>query len=278
MTLDQGLAFGIVAAMMGLFVWARLRYDLVAMLALLASVAVGIVPADKAFAGFGDHLVVVVASALLVSAAVAKSGIAERLISPLAPYLVTVQRQILVLVGVVTLLSAFVKNVGALAIMMPIAFQLARRTGTSPSSLLMPMAFGSLLGHPFTMFDFLPVGAAIAAVGLAFLAFGYRLLPSGRKGSASIEAVFNIDADTTEVTLPEDSPLAGKPVAELEALSDGEVTVKAIIRDRFRHYAPPSYATLQAGDALILRAEPAALERLVGRANLMRDFLTPIGH
>ena len=146
MTLDQGLAFGIVAVMMGLFVWGRLRYDLVALLALLASIAVGIVPADQAFIGFGDDIVVIVASALLVSAAVAKSGIAERLISPLAPHLVTVQRQILVLVGVVTLLSAFVKNVGALAMMMPIAFQLARRTGTSPSSLLMPMAFGSLLG------------------------------------------------------------------------------------------------------------------------------------
>ena len=143
MTLDQAFAFTIVAAMMVLFVWGRLRYDLIAMLALLASVAAGIVPANQAFTGFGDDIVVIVATALLVSAAVAKSGIAERLISPLAPRLVTVQRQILVLVGVVTLLSAFVKNVGALAIMMPTAFQLARRTGTSPSSLLMPMAFGS---------------------------------------------------------------------------------------------------------------------------------------
>lgn len=291
MTLPQGLAFAIVVAMMGLFVWGRLRYDLVAMLALLASVAVGIVPADQAFTGFGDDIVVIVASALLVSAAVAKSGIAERLIAPLAPYLVTEQRQILVLVGVVTLLSAFVKNVGALAIMMPIAFQLARRTGTSPSSLLMPMAFGSLLGglmtlvgtspnvivarmriellgHPFTMFDFFPVGAGIAVIGVGFLAFGYRLLPRGRKGSASIEAAFNIDAYTTEAILPEASPLAGKPVAELEALSEGEVTVNAVIRDQFRHYALPSYATLRAGDVLILQAEPAALERLVARARL----------
>jgi di/tricarboxylate transporter len=254
MTLDQAFAFAIVAAMMALFVWGRLRYDLVAMLALLASVAAGIVPADQAFAGFGDDIVVIVATALLVSAAVARSGIAERLIAPLAPRLVTVQRQILVLVGVVTLLSAFVKNVGALAIMMPIAFQLARRTGTSPSSLLMPMAFGSLLGglmtligtspnvivarmrtelvgEPFRMFDFLPVGAGIAALGVGFLVFGYRLLPSGRKGSASIEAAFNIEGYTTEATLPDGSPLAGKPVAELEAMSDGEVTVNAVIRD-----------------------------------------------
>ena len=291
MTLDQAFAFAIVIGMMALFVWGRLRYDLVAMLALLASIAVGIVPADQAFTGFGDDIVVIVGTALLVSTAVAKSGIAERLIAPLAPRLVTVQRQIVVLVGVVTLLSAFVKNVGALAIMMPIAFQLARRTGTSPSSLLMPMAFGSLLGglmtligtspnvivarmraellgEPFRMFDFLPVGASIAAVGVAFLAFGYRLLPSGRKGSASIEAAFNIEGYTTEATLPDGSPLAGEPVAELEAMSDGEVTVNAIIRGRFRQYAPASHSIMQASDVLILQAEPAALERLVARAKL----------
>src|SRR5919112_4454707 len=122
MTLDQASAFAIVAVMMGLFVWGRLRYDLVAMLALLASVAAGIVPAEEAFSGFSDDIVVIVATALLVSAAVARSGIAERLIAPLAPHLTTVGRQVLVLVGVVALLSAFVKNVGALAILMPIAF------------------------------------------------------------------------------------------------------------------------------------------------------------
>lgn len=291
MTLDQGLAFAIVAAMMGLFVWGRLRYDLVAMLALLAAVAAGIVPADKAFTGFGDDIVVIVASALLVSAAVARSGIAERLISPLAPWLTTVQHQILVLVGAVTLLSAFVKNVGALAIFMPIAFQLAKRTGTSPSSLLMPMAFGSLLGglmtligtspnvivarmraeilgQPFTMFDFTPVGAALAVLGLAFLVFGWRLLPAGRKGSTPIEAAFNIEGYTTEASVPADSTLVGKTIADLEGLSDGEVAVTAVLRGHFRYHAPVAHWPLQAGDMLILQAEPAALERLVGRAGL----------
>ena len=129
MTLDQGLAFTIVGAMMALFVWGRLRYDLVAMLALLASVAAGIVPAERAFAGFGDDIVVIVATALLVSAAVARSGVAERVMAPLAPRLTTTSRQVLALTGAVALLSAFVKNVGALAIAMPIAFQLARRSG-----------------------------------------------------------------------------------------------------------------------------------------------------
>src|SRR5262245_55465995 len=98
--------------MMGLFVWGRLRYDLVAMLALLASIAVGIVPADRAFRGFGDDIVVIVGSALLVSAAVGRSGITEWLMAPVAPHLSTVGRQVAVLVGTVTVLSAFMKNVG----------------------------------------------------------------------------------------------------------------------------------------------------------------------
>ena len=90
MTLPQALAFAIVAAMMALFVWGRIRYDLVAMLALLCAVAVGIVPADQAFAGFGDDIVIIVATALLVSAAVARSGITERLMAPVAyPYPLT---------------------------------------------------------------------------------------------------------------------------------------------------------------------------------------------
>lgn len=291
MTLDQGLAFAIVGSMMALFVWGRLRYDLVAMLALLASVAAGIVPAADAFTGFSDDIVVIVATALLVSAAVARSGVTERLIAPLAPYLTNAQRQILVLVGAVTLLSAFIKNVGALAILMPIAFQLARRSGTSPSCLLMPLAFGSLLGgmmtligtspnvivsrmrgdllgEPFRMFDFLPVGAGLAAVGVLFLAVGYRLLPGARKGAASLDAAFNIEGYTTEAALPEQSPLAGKSVAELEALGDGEVTVTTIIRERFRRYTPSANWQLYAGDILLLQGEPAALERLVARAKL----------
>src|SRR3954454_13407031 len=193
MTLDQGLAFSIITGMMALFAWGRLRYDLVALLALLAAVAVGIVPPNKAFSGFSDDIVIIVASALLISAAVARSGVIERVARKLGSRLVTINQQVLALVGAVTLLSSFVKNIGALAMLMPVAFQLARRTGTSPSSLLMPMSFGALLGgnmtligtspniivsrmrtelvgHPFSMFDFTPVGFCIAVVGVAFLA------------------------------------------------------------------------------------------------------------
>ncbi len=291
MTLPQFLSFTIVAAMMALFVWGRLRYDLVAMLALLSAVAAGIVPPEQAFHGFGDDIVIIVATALLVSAAVARSGITERLMAPVAPHLTTVRRQVIVLVGVVTLLSGFVKNVGALAILMPIVFQQARRAGTPASAVLMPLAFGSLLGglttligtspnvivsrmraellgEPFRMFDFMPVGAGIALAGVTFLAFGYRLLPADRKGSDTGEASFSIEDYSTEATLPGASPLAGKTVADLEALADNEITVTTIIREQFRRYAPSPHWVLYPEDVLILQGEQAALERVVGRARL----------
>src|ERR671916_652266 len=211
MTLQQSLAVGIVVVMMGLFIWGRFRYDLVAALALLAAVAVGIVPAKEAFGGFSDDIVIIVASALLVSAAVARSGVLEAGLRRLGPYARSTQAQGVMLVAAVTVLSAFVKNIGALAMLMPAAFQIARRSDTSPSAFLMPMAFGSLLGgivtlvgtspniivarvrgeltgQPFGMFDFTPVGLGLALAGVVFLTFGYRLLPQGRKGTASLNA------------------------------------------------------------------------------------------
>ena len=291
MTLAQGLAFAIVVVMMALFVWGRWRYDLVAAIALLAGVMVGVVPADQAFKGFSDDIVIIVGSALVVSAAVARSGIIERVARWIGPYLTDINRQIVALVGSVTVLSAFVKNVGALAMLMPIAFQLARRSGTSPSSLLMPMSFGALLGgivtlvgtspniivsrvreqllgQPFNMFDFTPVGAGIAIAGFAFLVFGWRLLPRNRKGSASMDAAFNLEGYTTEVTVPEDSPAAGVTVKALEELGEGEIEVITLLRGGNRRYEPAGNVVIKPGDILILQGEPVALERIVALEKL----------
>ncbi|HEU4616546.1 MAG TPA: SLC13 family permease [Gammaproteobacteria bacterium] len=291
MTLDQALAFSIVGGMMALFVWGRLRYDLVALIALLASVLVGIVPFDKAFSGFGNDILVIVATALLVSAAVSRSGIVEIVLRHAGPHLTTRGRQVLGLVAAVTVLSAFIKNIGALAMLIPVALQIARKTGTSASFLLMPMSFGSLLGglmtligtspniivsqmreeiagEPFRMFDFLPVGLGLAVAGVAFLAVGYRLLPSARKGTATIDAAFNIEGYTAEARVPADSPTVGKTVAELEALGEGEVDVATIIRERFRRYTPADHWTLHADDVLLLEGEPSALETVIAQGKL----------
>ena len=220
----------------------------------------------------------------------ARSGIVEVALQRVGPYLTSPRMTIVVLVAAVTLLSAFVKNIGALAMLMPVAFQLAKRSNTSPSYLLMPMAFGSLLGgtmtligtspnvivsgmrddligEPFRMFDFTPVGAPIALLGVAFLAFGYKLLPR-RKGAASVDAAFNIKAYTTEASIPDELPLVGKTVADLELLGDGEAEVSTIIRERFRRYTPSPSWELLAGDMLLLEGEPAALERVVALGRL----------
>src|SRR5262249_13329045 len=119
-----------------------------------------------------------------------------------------------------------------------------------------------------TMFDFMPVGAGIALAGVTFLAFGYRLLPGGRKGSAGADTAFKIEGYTTEVILPAASPMAGKTVADLEALADGEVTLATIIREHFRRYAPSAHWMLYPDDVLILQGEQKALERVIARANL----------
>jgi di/tricarboxylate transporter len=139
--------------------------------------------------------------------------------------------------------------------------------GTSPNIIVSRMR-DDLVGEPFRMFDFTPVGAAIAVAGVVFLAFGYRLLPAGRKGTASVDAAFNIKGYTAEVQIPENSPLAGQTVAELERLSDGEVEILTIIRERFRRFTPSAAWKLEAGDVLLLEGESGALERLVAQAQL----------
>jgi di/tricarboxylate transporter len=291
LTVDQMLAFAVVIGMMALFVWGRLRYDLVAVLALLVAIAVGIVPPADAFTGFSDDIVIIVASALITSAAVSKSGLADLAMKRITDWLPTVSRQIGVLAGSIMILSAFVKNIGALSMLIPPAFQIARRTGTSPSQLLMPMSFASLLGglvtligtspniivsrireettgEPFRMFDFTAVGLPLAVAGLAFLMVGHRLLPKGRRGAASIEAAFNVQGYTTEVVVPEESPVAGRSAAELAALSGGDVHITALVRGTFKRYRNPTSQIVRPGDHLLLEGDPKELEQLVASAGL----------
>ncbi len=290
MTLPQFFAFAIVGVMMVLFVWGRLRYDLVAMLALLAGVVTGVVAPKDAFSGFSDDIVIIVASALLVSGGIARSGAVEGVMRIIAPYMKSVQMQVIVLTMIVTVMSGFVKNIGALAMMLPVAFQLARKSNTPPSALLMPMAFGSLLGgivtlvgtspniivsrvkeeltgQPFSMFDFAPVGIGVALAGLLFLSVGYRLLPV-RKGSTSIDAAINIEDYMTEARITDRSSVVGKTLADLRALGEGDITVTAVIRNEKRGAHPLPDMTLNENDVLVLQGDPDALERLVARANL----------
>ncbi|WP_394893024.1 SLC13 family permease [Mesorhizobium sp. AaZ16] len=291
MTLDQILSIGVIAAMMAAFVWGRFRYDLVAAGALLVALALGVVPYDEAFSGFSNDIVIIVGSALLVSAGVARSGIMEFTIQRYAPNVTSVRAQLALLVIVVTVLSAFVKNIGALAIMIPIAFQFARRSGASPSVFLMPMAFGSLLGGlmtlvgtspnivvsqlrdditgmPFRMFDFTPVGAGLAAVGTVFLVLFYGLVPSRQRESASMNEAIDIKNYMAEGKVVEGSAVLGKTVGELMKMSDGSAVVTSILRSRDVRITPLPDAVLREGDILLMEGAPEALDRLVAQAKL----------
>ncbi|CAM5627735.1 SLC13 family permease [Mycolicibacterium aubagnense] len=291
MAINQLLSIAVIILMMVAFVWGRLRYDLVACLALILALAVGVVPYDRAFSGFSDDIVIIVGSALLVSAGVARSGVMEFAIQRVAPNVTGVRAQLVLLVAVVTVLSAFVKNIGALAIMIPIAFQFARRSNCSPSVFLMPMAFGSLLGGlmtqigtspnvvvsrireeltgtSFTMFDFTPVGAALAVTGIVFLSLFYWLVPVRVRETGSVQDALDVNNYVTEALVVSSSTVNGKTVGELMSYAGSEVVVTSILRSRTFHVAPLPDARLREGDIVLLEGSPEALDRVVAQAKL----------
>lgn len=291
MTQDSNLAFAVVAGLMALFVWGRLRYDLVAVIGLLAAVFSGLVPHKVAFSGFGDDIVIIVASALVLSAAIERSGVLEAALHRVSQRVLSVQGQAAILITAVAILSAFIKNIGALAMMMPVALQMARRSNASASSFLMPMAFASLLGglvtligtspnivvsrmreeltgHPFRMFDFAPVGLILTAVGVAFLVFGYRLLPSGRRASATMDEAITIKDYMTEARVTANSPVVGQALAHLMKRCDREVLITAVIRNKVERLMPLPDLMLIEGDIVLLEGDPKGLERAVRRARL----------
>src|SRR6201991_4696208 len=237
------LSFALVAGAIATFAWGRFRYDLVSLLALLIGVAIGVVPVKSAFTGFTSDVVVVIASALVVSAAVAKSGVVEALVRPLLARLKSLHAQVPALAGATALLSIVTKNVGALAILMPTAIKLGRSEGSSVSALLMPMSFMSLLGglvtlvgtstniivsqvrqditgKPFSMFDFTPVGLVLTALGLVFVSLAWRVLPKNRQGQSGMEDAVAGSVYSTEATVPEDWPENLAHVADLKLSTD----------------------------------------------------------
>lgn len=289
MTFGQAAAVSILAIMIALFVWNRLRYDLVALLGLVAAVGVGIVPPQHAFDGFRDQIVIIVASALVLSAAISRSGVVQAWLRPVSPLMKTAGAQIAVLGTIVAVLSAFTKNIGALATFLPVAVQIARRNGYSPSRVLMPLSFAALLGglitligtspnivvsrlrqdlvgQPFTMFDFAPVGIGVAVLGLLFLVVGWRLLPE--KAAVRTDRPFEIADYTTEMRVRPGSRMAGKTVADLERLADGEITVVALIRSEGERYVPAANWSLGEGDVLLLQADPERLKQVIGDTGL----------
>lgn len=273
------------------FVWGRIRYDFVALLALFAGVLTGVVAPEEAFAGFGHPAVITVAAVLVLSKGFQQSGLVDGIarLALKAGGAVTVQ--VLVLSLSVAVLSAFMNNVGALALLLPVALRMAREHGHAPSLLLMPLAFGSLLGglltligtppnvivssyraqvlgEPYALFDFAPVGGGVLAAGLAFLVLlGWRLTPR-RKGPSSSDDLFETADYVSELEVGVEAKAVGWTLADLQEACGEPVPVVAVLRGKQRL---PGYAfrgALQPGDVLLVEAGPEELKLVEEKGGL----------
>ncbi|NYZ61882.1 SLC13 family permease [Luteimonas deserti] len=287
MQIDQILILLILAGTVGMFLWGRWRHDMVAGASLLACVLAGLVGADQAFAGFGHPAVITVACVLVLSRGLQTSGAVDALTRAVLPGKAGPMLSIAALTGLAALLSAFMNNVGALALLMPVAIQIARKQELAPGQVLMPLAFGSILGGmttligtppnlivagfraqaggaPFAMFDYTPVGATVAVAGVLLLVLGgWKLVPVRRE--AAVEG-FDPGAYLTELRVPEGARAVGKSVREIEAMLDEyDAQVIGMVQAEFRVHAPNPTRKVRAGDVLVVEVDADVLNEVLSR-------------
>jgi di/tricarboxylate transporter len=282
MSLEQMILFCLFGAVFALLLWGRVRYDIVAFGALMTAVSLGVVPAGDAFAGFGHPATLIVALVLIVSAGLVRSGAVFLITRTLIDASRPLGRHIALMGSVGGLLSAFMNNVAALALLMPVDIQTARKAGRSPGLSLMPLSFATILGGmatligtppniiiasirqdttgvPFAMFDFAPVGGVTAVVGMAFVALiGWRLIPTTPPSSTDPQ---DLSEYIAELTVPEGNPHIGHPLRSLQATADDtDVALLGLIRNGKRRYGQALNTLLRAEDAIVLEATPEALD------------------
>lgn len=290
MSTDQIILFSLFGAVFGLLLWGKFRYDIVAFSALMLGVVLGVVPTTDAFSGFGHPATLVVALVLVVSAGLARSGAVFLITRTLVDASRSLGSHIALMGAIGGVLSAFMNNVAALALLMPVDIQTARKAGRSAGLSLMPLSFATILGGmvtligtppniiiasireeslgaPFKMFDFAPVGGIAAIAGLLFVALiGWRLIPARDDASTAAEEVAQYIA---ELTVPEDSKLIGTRLADLEEEAEkADVAIIGLIRDGKRRYGRARNTSLKANDALVLEATPDALDEFRAASGL----------
>ena len=286
MTFEQIALFILLGAVMYFFISGRLRYDVIAIGALLIAVVIGVVPAGRAFSGFASAAVVTVAAVLIISRGLTNSGAVERVAHYLLPGVKSLTLKMSSLNFFTGGLSAVMNNVGALALLMPATISAAKKLKKSPSLFLMPLSFASILsgmvtligtppniiiaslreeylGAPYTMFDFTPVGAVVAVVGILFLTLiGWRLLPGERKAQTSAEDLFQIEGYTAEVLAPKESKYIGIPLFKLDKKAHQYgIHIAGLIRNKRRILNLASHHLLEARDILLLEADPDDLDK-----------------
>ncbi|MCH2068659.1 SLC13 family permease [Shimia sp.] len=282
MTTDQIILFSLFGGVFVMLLWGRFRYDIVAFAALMIAVVLGVVPTKDAFSGFGHPATLIVALVLIVSAGLVRSGAVGLITRTLVDSARSLGNHIAIIGAVGAVLSAFMNNVAALALLMPVDIQTARKAGRSPSKSLIPLSFATILGgmatligtppniiiasireeslgEPFKMFDFAPVGGLTAIAGLLFVALiGWRLIPDREDAG---KKVADLGQYIAELTVPAESKLIGKRLGELEPdAEEADVQILGLMRGGKRLYGSARTNILREGDALVLEATPDALD------------------
>ena len=293
MTAEQSILFALLLVVFAGLIWGRWRYDLVAFVALLVALLTGVVPKEQAFSGFGHPATVIIALVLIVSRGLSNSGVIELL----ARYMIDASRKlaahITIMSALAASLSALMNNVAALALLMPVDLQAAKKAARSPSLTLMPLSFASILGgmitligtppniviaefrndalgDSFRMFDFAPVGLACAVVGVAYVAvIGWRLLPGDRSSKDAGKELFDLADYIAEVRVPEGSAVIGQRVRELDELAAAsDVEVVGVTRRGKRMPGLARNVEIREGDLLVVEASPDSLEEALGNMGL----------
>lgn len=281
MNQDQFLILLLVTVTVVMLFWGRFRHDVVALGSLLAGVLMGLVPQDAAFGGFSHPAVITVAAVLILSQGLRNTGLVDVLAQRLLPSSGGLTLRIVSLTTLGAFLSAFMNNVGAMALLMPIAIQMAKKFDQPPGIILMPLSFATILGgmttligtppnlivsgyradigrESFGMFDFTSVGLAVAVSGVLLISLvGWRVVPKRTPGDA---ASFDTGNYLTEVRVTEKSKTAGLSVREVdEKLSEADAQIVGMVRNQFRIFTPVQSRRLLPGDLLVIEADPESL-------------------
>ncbi|MDA9231475.1 SLC13 family permease [Rickettsiales bacterium] len=289
---DQIAITAIIISVLILFIWGKWRYDIVALMALGSCALFGLVPVDDIFSGFGHPATITVAIVLILSYGLTKSGVIERIAKIIDPISSIPSLHIAALIFIAAFLSMFMNNVGALALLMPVAIQSTLKAGRSPATVLMPLSFGSILGglvtligtppniiiasyreeiigESFDMFDFAPAGGVITLVGLLFLVFiGWRLVKV-RKSSSQEEGLFDIADYLFEVKITKKSYLVGMMDGELEKiLHKNNINLISLINKRQKYTIVPKSYKFNEGDILVLESSQKDIDKFASQYNL----------
>jgi di/tricarboxylate transporter len=299
MTIPQVVVFSVVLLILFLPVFTRLRYDLVALLGVLLLAVIGIITPEQLFDGYGHSAVVTVAAVLVVSRGLQNAGVVDVLARWIGGVGDHISVQLAALCGLVAIASAFMNNIGALAVFMPVAIRMAHKTGRTPSLYLMPLAFsahfGGMMtligtptniimsgirmqytGEPFGMFEFAPLGLGIALACVLFISLvGWRLVPR-RKGSASAKNLFDIENYLTEVIIPQNTALDGLMVRDIRTVTEANIMIVRINRGDQQLSAPSAFETLYAGDILRVRGDADGISKFITDTGVQLTESKPI--